>query len=141
MPHKSSDNTDSILFNDMPVSVDIDVDDDFMDTWEKIHILRDDAKKAIEVLVKDKTIKSSLEAKVVLEASGDYLEFLKDIEESIKPVLIVSEVEVKQGDGELKITVEKAEGEKCERCWIISKTVGLSSAHPTLCDKCCKFFE
>ncbi len=141
MPHKSGDNTESILFNDMPVTVDINVSDDFMAQWERIHALRDDVKKAIEVLVKDKTIKSSLESKVVLEASGEYLEFLNAVKDEIKPVLIVSDVEIVEGDGELKISVEKAEGEKCERCWIISKTVGANAAHPTLCDKCCKFFE
>ena len=32
----------------------------------------------------------------------------------------------------------KAEGEKCERCWVISKTVGENSEHPTLCSRCCE---
>ncbi len=141
MPHKSGDNTENILFNEMPEVVSLDVDDNFMAMWDRISALRDDVKKEIEVLVKDKTIKSSLESKVTLEASGETLEFLKKVEDEIKPALIVSEVEIVEGDGELKITVEKAEGEKCERCWSISKSVGQNSAHPTLCDKCCKFFE
>ncbi len=141
MPHKSSDNSEHVIFNSMPETVELTVDDDFMAEWDKIHELRDLAKKEIEVLVKDKTIKGSLEAKVVLTASGEYLTFLKKVEAEIKPALIVSEVEIKEGDGELNISVEKAEGEKCERCWSISRTVGLNSAHPTLCDKCCKYFE
>ena len=101
MPHKSTDNSENILFNDMPVTIAIDIDDEFMSLWEKIHELRDDVKKEIEVLVKDKTIKSSLESKVTLTASGDYLDFLKKVEEEIKPALIVSDVEIKEGDGEL----------------------------------------
>ncbi len=141
MPHKSSDNSEHVIFNSMPEITEVSVDDSFMADWDKIHELRDDAKKEIEVLVKNKTIKGSLESKVTLEASGDYLEFLSKVKDEIKPALIVSEVEIKEGDGELKITVEKAEGEKCERCWSISRTVGLNQAHPTLCDKCCKFFE
>ncbi len=141
MPHKSTDNTESIIFNDMPKTIALDVDDDFMAQWERISELRDSVKKEIEVLVKDKTIKSSLESKVTLTACGEYLDFLRNVESEIKPALIVSEVEILEGDGELKISVEKAEGEKCERCWVISKSVGLNSAHPTLCDKCCKFFE
>ncbi|MBQ7744084.1 MAG: hypothetical protein IJT85_00745 [Ruminococcus sp.] len=36
------------------------------------------------------------------------------------------------------MSVEKAEGEKCERCWAISKTVGQNSEHPTLCSRCCE---
>jgi isoleucyl-tRNA synthetase len=141
MPHKSTDNTESIIFNDMPKTIALDVDDDFMSQWERISELRDSVKKEIEVLVKDKTIKSSLESKVTLTACGEYLDFLRNVESEIKPALIVSEVEILEGEGELKISVEKAEGEKCERCWVISKSVGLNSTHPTLCDKCCKFFE
>ena len=141
MPHKSSDNTENVLFNDMPIVVDIDVNDDFMDMWSKIHELRDMVKKEIEVLVKNKEIKSSLEAKVTLTASKDYLEFLNKVYDEIKPALIVSEVEINEGTGDLEISVEKAQGGKCERCWSISRTVGQNQIHPTLCDKCCKFFE
>ncbi len=141
MPHKSGDNTENVLFNDMPKAIDIDVDDEFMNTWAMISDLRDSVKKEIELVVKDKLIKGSLEAKVTLTASGDYLEFLNKVSDEIKPALIVSDVEIKEGAGELEIKVEKAEGEKCERCWSISKSVGLNTAHPTLCDKCCKFFE
>ncbi|WP_367619481.1 zinc finger domain-containing protein, partial [Ruminococcus bromii] len=31
---------------------------------------------------------------------------------------------------------EKAEGEKCERCWAVSKTVGQCAEHPTICFRC-----
>ena len=141
MPHKSSDNSEGVIFNDMPKVVELSVDADFMAKWERIHALRDDAKKEIEVLVKDKTIKGSLEAKVIISASGEYLEFLKSVEDEIKPALIVSEVEIVEGEGKTAITVEKAEGEKCLRCWSISRSVGKNAAHPGLCDKCCKFFE
>ena len=37
---------------------------------------------------------------------------------------------------ELKVTVRKAVGEKCERCWIISADLGTDAAHPTLCPRC-----
>ena len=36
------------------------------------------------------------------------------------------------------ISTNKASGEKCERCWSISKTVGQNSEHPTLCARCCE---
>ena len=36
----------------------------------------------------------------------------------------------------LKIRVEKAHGEKCERCWNYATTVGSFTDHPTLCDRC-----
>ncbi len=141
MPHKDTDDVESIIFNSMPEKICLEVSDQFMDTWDKIHKLRDDVKREIEVLVKDKTIRGSLEAKVTLTASGEYLEFLNSISKEIKPALIVSEVEILEGDGDLKISVEKAEGEKCERCWSISRTVGMNHVHPTLCDRCCKILE
>ncbi|MCG3056258.1 hypothetical protein KZ287_29250, partial [Escherichia coli] len=34
------------------------------------------------------------------------------------------------------IVVTPAEGEKCERCWTVTTTVGSDSAHPTLCARC-----
>lgn len=142
MPHKSSDDAENILFNVYPDTVDIKVENDFMDTWDKIRQLRDDVKKEIEVLVKDKTIKSSLEAKVTLASGGDYLKFLHSIEDEIKPALIVSDVEIKDNSSDnLEITVEKAQGGKCERCWSISQSVGKNSVHPTLCAHCCDILK
>jgi len=34
------------------------------------------------------------------------------------------------------ITVQKADGEKCERCWTYSTELGQDPAHPTLCPRC-----
>ena len=39
---------------------------------------------------------------------------------------------------DLAILVEKAQGEKCERCWIYSTELGTDAAHPTLCPRCAK---
>jgi CAAD domains of cyanobacterial aminoacyl-tRNA synthetase/Zinc finger found in FPG and IleRS len=36
----------------------------------------------------------------------------------------------------LGIGVVKAEGEKCDRCWNYSTSVGKSIEHPTICDRC-----
>lgn len=61
-------------------------------------------------------------------------------------VFIVSQVEIKEGaEGDfagdvagLKVTVAKADGQKCERCWIYSDTVAQCAEHPTLCARCAK---
>ena len=39
-------------------------------------------------------------------------------------------------DEEYKIKVEQAKGEKCERCWMYSTTVGEDKENPTICHKC-----
>ena len=137
MPHSAKDMPEHVIFNEMPEKINVNIDEDFMSYWEKIHELRDDVKKSLEGYIKDKTIKSSLEAKVILSASGEKLEFIRKAENELAAAFIVSEVEVIEGNSELEIKIEKAEGEKCERCWSISKTVGSDSEHPTLCSRCC----
>lgn len=137
MPHSAKDMPEHVIFNEMPEKINVNIDEDFMAYWEKIHELRDDVKKSLEGYIKDKTIKSSLEAKVILSASGEKLEFIRKAENELAAAFIVSEVEVIEGNSELEIKIEKAEGEKCERCWSISKTVGSDSEHPTLCSRCC----
>ena len=92
-------------------------------------------------MIKEKEIKSSLEAKITLCAGGEKLDFLKKAEPELASAFIVSAVAIEDNGSELEIKVEKAEGEKCERCWAISKTVGQNSTHPTLCARCCDILK
>ena len=36
----------------------------------------------------------------------------------------------------VRVVVSQAKGEKCERCWMHSPTVGADADHPTLCARC-----
>ena len=36
----------------------------------------------------------------------------------------------------VRVLVDQARGEKCERCWKHSAGVGSDSEHPTLCPRC-----
>ena len=141
MPHCSDSDPECILFNEMPKAIELAIDEKFISDWDKIHDLRDVVKKQLEVAVKDKLIKSSLEAKIVLTASGAELDFIKSVENELAAAFIVSAVEVIAGDGELKVDVLKASGDKCERCWAFSETVGKDSEHPTLCAKCAEVLK
>jgi isoleucyl-tRNA synthetase len=38
--------------------------------------------------------------------------------------------------GELVISVSKADGQKCERCWHWETDVGSNPGHPTICGRC-----
>lgn len=138
MPHSAADEASHVIYNEMPEKVAVDVDDSFMLFWNRIHELRDDVKKTLEPMIKEKTIKSSLEAKVTLSAGGETLEFLRQAEPELADAFIVSEVVIADNGAELEITAEKAEGEKCERCWAIRKSVGADAEHPTLCAHCCE---
>jgi isoleucyl-tRNA synthetase len=49
-------------------------------------------------------------------------------------LFIVSQVELVAGD--FKVTVEPANGTKCERCWKYSTAVGDDATYPTVRDLC-----
>ncbi len=142
MPHEDSVNGENVLFNDMPALTGITLDDSFKAMWDKIHETRDVVKKAIEVEIKNKSIRQSIEAKVTLKASGKEFDFLKEAEKELANAFIVSGVAVRdEPTEELSVEVAHADGEKCERCWIYSDTVGQNPLHPTLCARCAKVLE
>jgi len=141
MPHRADHDAECVLFNSMPEVIDIALDENFISNWDKIHELRDTVKKHLEVAVKDKMIKASLEASVTLKATGTELEFIRSVENELAAAFIVSEVVIEEAEGELQVEVQKAGGEKCERCWCYSKTVGENAEHPTLCARCAEVIK
>lgn len=136
MPHTDADDRENVLYNDMPKTVAIEVGDDFIATWDRIHDLRDTVKKSLEVVIQDKVVKSSLETCVILKASGEEYRFIESVLPELKAVFIVSDVKLVEAEGELAVEVSKAEGEKCARCWTYDTTVGSCAEHPTLCARC-----
>ena len=142
MPHYATDDVRNVVLNDFPVASG-NVDAEFMARWEKIHAIRDDVKKALEVARTAKVIGASLEGAVTVYATGAELEFLKSVEDILALCFIVSSVEIVDGEGGehkgdsgIGVTVTHAKGEKCERCWRFSETVGQDTEHPTLCARC-----
>ena len=120
------------------------------DKWNAFIAIRGEITKVLENARRAKTIGHSLDAKVELYAEGDALAELKAVEKDLPALLIVSQVCLHEGVGEageetgrkdLRVVVEAAEGEKCERCWNYSTTVGQNPDHPTLCAKCCEALE
>lgn len=143
MPHDKSRNAQSPLFNEIPQPDFIEADADFIAKWERIHSVRYDVQKALELARNEKIIGKPLEAKVELFAQGELYDFLKSVETDLPEIFITSSVTVSNGEGEVKgdveglsVTVSKADGEKCERCWKFSSTVGSDAEHPTLCAHC-----
>ena len=88
----------------------------------------------------EKVIGHSLNSNVTFYATEDKYELLLKDADLLTSVFIVSKVEVdnnkREEDGEIGIKVEVADGEKCERCWMYSETVGKNHDHPTLCKRC-----
>ncbi|MBQ2387920.1 MAG: isoleucine--tRNA ligase, partial [Clostridia bacterium] len=148
MPHDASRNAENVILNDYPSLTGVKVDNGFAAKWEKLHTLRDDVKKAIENARNQKIIGASLDSEVELFANGEILDFLNENESVLPEILIVSSVKITDGDGgdfhgdmSVGVTVRKAGGEKCERCWSYSNTVGSNAEHPTLCARCAKIIS
>jgi isoleucyl-tRNA synthetase len=108
--------------------------DDLFASWTLLFEIRDEVLRALEEARVAKQIGSSLEAKVTISAFRETLSLLRKYEKDLRYIFIVSQVEVLEG--EPGITVSRAEGEKCERCWNYSTHVGEFEAYPTVCERC-----
>ena len=53
----------------------------------------------------------------------------------------MSGVSLVEAEGPLAVTVERAPGGKCERCWTYSENVGRLAAHPAVCERCAAVLE
>lgn len=102
-------------------------------TFETCLKVRSDVQKKLEELRSTKIIGSSLEGYVEISAEGEVLASLQKLQD-IREFLIVSKVVLKQGAYE--ISVKKADGEKCERCWTYSTEIGQQAQLPGVCPKC-----
>ncbi|AKU92827.1 isoleucine--tRNA ligase [Vulgatibacter incomptus] len=112
--------------------------------FERLLAIRSAASRQLELARRDKKIGKSLDARVVLGASGELLDFLRREKDELLAFLIVSQLEVIEG-GEgaaaeevpgLTVAVEPARGEKCVRCWTFSEDLGTDPRHPQLCPRC-----
>lgn len=138
MPHTSTDDKESIFLNQMPEKSGIEFSDEFVSKWEFIYSTRETVNKVLEEKRNEKLIGKSLEANIIIHCGESLYEKYNALTEELKDILIVSGVSAsKDGNDEVpEIEVIKAEGEKCERCWSYSNTVGSDSEHPTLCARC-----
>ncbi|MDI6615084.1 MAG: isoleucine--tRNA ligase [Syntrophaceae bacterium] len=131
-----------------------DVDDRYRDEelgkkWEKLIAIRGEISKAIEMARQKKVVGHSLDSRVTLQAPEDLQGLLRDYRDTLRALLIVSQVDLVSGETMsdpyesteftgLKIGVGKARGVKCDRCWNYSETVGDNTEHPTICARCAK---
>jgi isoleucyl-tRNA synthetase len=108
--------------------------------------VRDAALKALEIARQEKRIGSALEAAVMVTAPEELAPLLQRYRNDLRFLLIVSDVEIKRGSGgngnaPLYVQIEKAPGQKCERCWNYSVHVGRNERYPTVCERCSASLE
>ena len=147
--------TGSIFFEDFPKAIsEHELDTDTESRWNKLMELRSEITKALENARADKVIGHPLEAEVLISAEQELEDFLSPQWNLVKEISIVSEltgVGAEQFDGlavysseeieGLKIAVKPAAGEKCERCWTRSESVGKNQEHPEICHRCSHVLE
>jgi isoleucyl-tRNA synthetase len=119
--------------------------------WELLSKVRGEVLKALEVARNErKLINSGLEAKVLLSADLELKAKLKHYLAILPGLFIVSQVDMMNaGKGDyrselvpsLELTVQRADGKKCERCWNYSTHVGENSRYPAICERCSEAIE
>ena len=140
MNHTKKENVESPMLADYPVSNDEWDNKEIAEKWEKIIKVKNIVAKDLELARAEKTIGNSLDAKVTIYAEGEEYKFLKENEELIKLVLIVSGLEIQENnrkqEEKLGVKVEHATGEKCERCWMYNDHL-----EDGLCPRCKEVLE
>ena len=142
MPHRKGENLESVMLDFYPKTNKEWENEELEQKWAKLINYKEEISKALEVARANKEIGLSLEAKVEIFAEGEDYRFLSGKEELLKEICIVSGVKISENrrnaDEEVSIGVKvsKADGEKCERCWSYSETVGKDAKHPYLCARC-----
>lgn len=137
---------ESVQLTDIPEYKELPGAAEIEEKWSKFLKVRDDVLKALEEARNEKIIGKSLESKVTLYVTDEVKELLDSIDENLAQIFIVSQFAIGGSYDEapehaLKlektaVVVEKADGEKCERCWAYSTEVGTDSDLPDVCLRC-----
>ncbi|MCZ2257095.1 isoleucine--tRNA ligase [Sporosarcina sp. G11-34] len=137
---------ESAQLTDMPEAQDFGVEtEDLRKRFDTLMLIRNDVLKALEVARSDKGIGKSLEAKITVYVPEEFNDVFKLDDIDYAQFFIVSKFEAGQlstmPESALKldavgVLVEKAAGEKCDRCWTISESVGKDESHPEICVRC-----
>ncbi|MGZ3199571.1 MAG: isoleucine--tRNA ligase [Croceibacterium sp.] len=106
-----------------------------LNRWRGIRSVREMVNEAIEPYRRDKIIRSSLEADVLISSATPGLEHISD--DDMAELFIVASAKTKGSVGP-QIEVSKSENHKCGRCWRLLPEVTEDGA---LCHRCAEVVE
>ncbi len=122
------------------------IDVELEQRWKDLLLLRDEVNKALEIKRAEKFIGNSLEARLMIYLPDEYRQLAAAYAAFLPVFFLVSSVQLSDESLEdayegvvvkgLRIRVERARGNKCQRCWNWSESVGTFSDIPEVCDKC-----
>src|SRR5699024_952191 len=137
-----------VQLTDMPTVRQVDCSEDLLEKWDHFVDVRDDVLKALEEARAEKIIGKSLEAKVMITPKDEQTKAVLDDMNRLDQLFIVSKVELEtEPNDQMKaynhvdVLVEKYDQDRCDRCWVISETVGQNENHPDLCARCADIIE
>jgi isoleucyl-tRNA synthetase len=145
---KGADDPCSVHLCLFPSVQDLYLDEELAQRWKRLLAARDEVLAALEVARKRKLIGNSLEAEIEIRANPSLYDFLLTHQGELASLFIVSGVSlvsVREGElgkgKELEVRVDRAQGEKCERCWNYGQALGSDPHHPTLCPRCTRVMQ
>src|SRR5699024_5981163 len=136
------DKAENVQLTDIPQPREVEGYKEIEEKWEHFMDVRADVLKALEEARNDKVIGKSLEAKITIVPKDEKTKEILESIEHLHQYLIVSRADVVDQAGDAKdyryvsIAVEKHPGDKCDRCWVSSDTIGEDPDHPELCTRC-----
>jgi isoleucyl-tRNA synthetase len=130
LPGPREDSVHMALF---PRDLDQWKDAALVDRWSKLVAVRDQVNLKLEEKRQDKTIAANLSARVVVGGEGETAALLKQYADFLPTLFGVSEVELSNRDG---VTVGRATGTKCDRCWRYVPEVSSQPNREGLCSRC-----
>ncbi|MFZ6689468.1 isoleucine--tRNA ligase [Undibacterium sp. SXout11W] len=109
-----------------------------LEKFAALRAVRNDVTKQLEEVRVAGGIGSSLQAEVVIKASGAKFDVLNSFADDLKFALITSAANVEQVADEAAetVVVTPSKYEKCERCWHYRADVGSHADHSGLCGRC-----
>jgi len=136
LPHYSK-KSDSVHLELFPPFEEEWIETDLFMDWEKLREIREKVLKKLEEARENKVIGNSLEAEVTIHASAPSYSLLKEHEDNLSDLFIVSSVNLEKNEKEQTlIEVKRVKWKKCERCWNYSSTVGSGQEYPEFCERC-----
>jgi isoleucyl-tRNA synthetase len=130
LPGAREDSVHMALF---PRDLDQWKDAALLDRWSQLIEVRDRVNLKLEEKRKDKTIAANLSARVVVGGEGETGALLTQYADFLPTLFGVSEVELTNRDG---VTVDRAAGTKCDRCWRYVTEVSTQANREGLCSRC-----
>ncbi|MFC1559819.1 isoleucine--tRNA ligase, partial [Candidatus Margulisiibacteriota bacterium] len=138
---------ESVFLQDIPTANKDYLDKNLEERWDELLDIKTEVNKIVEEARAKKLINQPLEGKLEIWVEGTAKDILQSLGKDLPAVMIASQVEFMDGKPpdeakksekfpQLSVLVKKADGHKCDRCWIYSKSVGTSKENPTICERC-----